>query len=158
MAKTDVRFINPFIEGTVETLKIQCSVVVTPQKPRLGKDATLPPCDIAGVIGITSVGFKGTIILGFPEQVFLNVMEGMLGERFTKIDADMEDGAAELLNIIFGYGKRKLNADGHDIEKAIPTVIRGKSVSIKVKAGTPSFVVPIVSAAGDFFIQISVEG
>ncbi len=36
-------------------------------------------------------------------------MGGMLGEEIKEINQDIQDGAGELLNIIFGFTKRVLN-------------------------------------------------
>jgi hypothetical protein len=48
-------------------------------------------------------------------------MGKMLGEEFKAITQDLQTGAAELLNIIFGSAKVVLNEQGYAIQKAIPT-------------------------------------
>ncbi len=157
MAKVDVTFIKPFVDGTKETLKTLCGFTATPGKPFLKKGSPPPDMDIAGMIGLTSASFCGSITIGFSEKAFLNIMSKMLGEEFKEITSDIEDGAAELLNIIFGHAKRVLNANGHTIEKAIPTIARGKPLTLTSLTRAEVVVLPFEMAEGQFFIEVAIE-
>src|SRR4051794_18484697 len=95
--KLDVNFINPFIEGAIETLKVQCSFVAKAGRPFLKGKGPEIKTDIAAVIGLTSAAFNGSVAICFPEVVFLGMMERMLGEKYAAITQDLEDGASELL-------------------------------------------------------------
>lgn len=155
--KLDVNFINPFISGALETLKVQCSIEAAAEKPYVKTEKTPLSVDIAGVIGLTSKTFTGSVSICFPMQTFLIIMSGMLGETYNEFSSDLEDGAGELLNIIFGYAKRELNAKGYSIEKAIPTVIKGNDIKINTVSKAPSIIVPFNSNAGKFFIEIGLD-
>lgn len=156
--KVDVGFINPFIEGTVEVLSVQCSVETQPASPILkGTEEIHLQTDIAGIIGITSETFNGSISLCFSEETFLKIMSSMLGEEFKEISKDLEDGAGELLNMIFGHAKRVLNQNGHSFEKALPTVVRASNLSVHHTGGQSSILLPFTSSAGSFFMEISTE-
>lgn len=158
--KVDVNFINPFVDSTMNTLKVQCSVTVTPQKIYL-KDVDDPFSNlniaIAGVIGLTSKAFNGSIAVCFPKETFLKVLSNMLGETYTDITKDVEDAAGELLNIIFGGAKVVLNDKGYGIEKAIPTIVRGTDLKVRHLSPNPTMVLPFDSSAGPFAIEISVD-
>jgi chemotaxis protein CheX len=158
MPKVDVKFLNPFISGAMQTLKIQCSTEVTPGRPGLKQPGEEIPVDIAGVLGIISPVFNGSIALCFPAATFLGVMGKMLGENFTEINQELEDGAGELLNIIFGHAKRELNELGYGIEKAIPTVVRGTDLKVKHLSSGPTMMIPFDSTAGKFHIEIGLGG
>jgi len=151
----DVNFLNPFIEGTLNTLKIQCDYDCKPLKPTIKDPKVVNLIDIAGVIGITSKTFNGSISICFPKNIFLKIMSNMLGEEYTEINKELEDGAGELLNIIFGHAKRVLNENGHSFEKAIPTIVRGDGMSIKHLAEHPCFLLPFETADGLFYIEIA---
>lgn len=156
--KIDVNFINPFIEGTVLVLKVQCSTEVTPLKPVLkGTEDLKIRTDIAGIIGITSPTFTGSIAICFPEKVFLALMSKMLGEEFNEINADLEDGAGELLNMIFGHAKKILNTQGHSIEKALPTIVRASNLSVNHSGSKGSIQLPFEGSSGGFFMEITTE-
>jgi chemotaxis protein CheX len=157
MANLDVNFFKPFVDGTLKTLKIQCNLEASPGKPFIKGSQAQPTFEIAGVIGVTSEAFVGNITLCFPGKVYLALMSNMLGENFTEITQDLQDGAAELLNIIFGSAKVVLNQQGYTIKKAIPTVIRGTSLQTSYIGAKQVVVLPFSTEAGEFHIEISTE-
>jgi chemotaxis protein CheX len=152
--KLDVSFVNPFVQGAIETLKVQCSMEIKPGRPFVKGKGPEISSDIAGVLGLTSQTFKGSIALVFPEKVFLAIMTNMLGEPQTAITKDLEDGAAELLNIIFGFAKRVLNDGGHTIEKALPSIVRGQGPDAKQLTPKTVIVLPFETPAGVFQIEV----
>ncbi len=156
-SKIDVNFINPFIEGTIETLKVQCSFTPKASRPFLKGKGPEIITDIAAVIGLTSPAFNGSVAVCFPKNIFLNIMERMLGEKYEEIGEELEDGACELLNIIFGQAKRNLNEKGYQIEKAIPTIVRGSGVAIKHLSEGPTVVIPFETEIGIFHIEIATQ-
>jgi len=156
-ASVDVNFLNPFIEGAIKTIKIQCDIDCIPGKPAVKTESFNHPIDIAGVIGISSKGFIGSIAICFPQQTFLAIMSKMLGEEFEEIDSELEDGAGELLNIIFGHAKKVLNQTGHSLDKAIPTVVRGTDLKVRHITGHACFIIPFKTEYGSFFIEVSAE-
>ena len=157
MSTLDPQFFKPFIQGTLSTLKIQCFLEATPEKPFFKDKQEQVSIEIAGVIGLTSSAFNGTIALCFPAAVFLVIMSNMLGEKFGEITRDLEDGAAEMLNMIFGQAKVTLNEQGHNIEKAIPTVVRGVGIQIHNLAKAQTLVLPFKTSAGPFYVEICTE-
>ena len=155
--KFDVNFINPFAAAALETLGTQCNFKAASGKPFLKGTQPSLNIAIAGVIGMTSAAFRGSIALCFPENTFLTVMGGMLGETYKEITKDLEDGAAELMNIIFGCAKKSLAASGHTVDRAIPSVIRGEKLQIQHMSNALTIVIPFKSETGEFQIEIVVE-
>ena len=157
MSKLDVQFFKPFVDGTLHTIKVQCFIEAKTGKPHLKSKDDQSYWDIAGIIGITSSAFTGTIALAFPEKIFLIMMSKMLGETYTEITPDLKDGVAELLNIIFGHAKRVLNDGGDDLQKAIPSVVQGAGLQLSHLTNCPVFVLPFHTEHGDFFIEFCTE-
>ena len=157
MLQLDSNFFRPFVESTVRTLSVQCNVNATHKKPFIKGSQPQPQFEIAGVIGLTSTLFSGNITLCFTSQLYLTLMNNMLGENFTEITPDLHDGAAELLNIIFGNAKKILNQHGHSIQRAIPTVIRGADLKTSHIASGTVLVLPFDTPSGEFQIEISAE-
>lgn len=154
----DVGFINPFIDGVLHVFKVQARLECTPGKPYLkNTEQPLPNTDIAGVIGISSPSFRGTISICFPENTFLLLISSMLGETYTQITKDVEDGAGETLNMIFGYAKKILNENGYSLDKAIPTVVRGKIVSLNHLSPQGTIVLPFTVNGLEFYMEICTE-
>lgn len=156
-ATLDVNFINPFIKATVNALKIQANTEAKPGKPYLKtKDY---PADIAGIIALNSEAFCGSIAIAFTEVVFLNIYKNMLGEAPAEINKETEDAAGEIMNIIFGQAKIELNDNQNfKIQKAIPSVIRGKNISVNHSAPARSMVIPFESSVGTFHLEITLDG
>jgi len=154
----DVNFFKPFIDGTRNTLKIQCGLDIIHDKPFIKGSKPQPDFQIAGVIGITSNAFTGTITICFPAKVYLKIMSNMLGEECKEITKDLQDGAAELMNIIFGSAKVILNQQGYSIQKAIPTVICGTHLSTTHMGSGTVMVLPFKMEEGEFHIEIVTEG
>lgn len=153
----DINFVNPFLAATLNVLKIQASVVATPGKVYLKKNDDALKGDVSGVIGIVSDTFNGSVVISFPEQTFLKVMSGMLGEEYTELSKDILDGAGEITNMIFGMAKVTLNERGYGIKIALPQVISGKGHSLSAMSKGPTVVIPFTSTAGDFFVEVSLS-
>ncbi len=155
--KIDVEFVNPFISGTIETLKVQCSTAAQAGKPYLKGTRGEANIAIAAILGLISKPFSGSIAICFPEKVFLAIMGRMLGETFTEITSDLEDGAAELLNIIFGQAKKALNERNLAVEKAIPSVVRGQDLYLKHMTMSSAVILPFETEHGAFYIEVGTE-
>jgi chemotaxis protein CheX len=153
----DVNFFKPFVEGTLNTLKVQCNVEAKPGKPFIRRESAKLNIEIAAIIGLASGTFSGTIALCFTKQAFLSLMNSMLSENYTEITSELQDGAGELLNIIFGHAKRVLNTQGYEIQKAIPSIIRGQNLEAKHLTTNPIIVLPFITEQGEFYIEICAE-
>lgn len=155
----NAEFVNVFLAGAIETLKVQCHTECKPLKPIVKEDRhnNLYTIDIAGVVGITSSQFKGSIAICFPASSFLKIMTSMVGEECKEITKEIEDGAGELINIIFGYGKRILNQNGQSVEMALPSIVRGQLVRISQSAADPTLLIPFETNQGPFHIEITLQ-
>jgi chemotaxis protein CheX len=155
----DMKFLKPFIEGTVHTIKVQCSTETVPGMVLTKPDPTLVRFDIAAIIGLTSAELSGAVTLYFPKDVFLGLIGRMFKEQYPEITSELEDGAGELLNIIFGHAKRILNTQGYAIERAIPVIFRGGNGGGRPKplVNAKPVQIPFKTDLGDFLIEIMVE-
>lgn len=153
----DTNFINPFLASTLNVLKVQAGILAEAGKVTLKKKDDSYRGDVSGVIGIVSDSFKGNVVISFPENTFLKVMSGMLGEECAEMNQDIIDGAAEITNMIFGQAKIVLNDRGYGIKMALPQVISGKGHSLAAMSKGPAMIIPFTSSAGDFFVEISLS-
>ncbi len=152
----DVEFLNPFIKATIDTFGVQANTEIVLGKPFVKESKINLPMDIAGIIGITSIKFSGNLALCFSSDIFLKIYSNMLGgEKFEKIDDEIEDAAGEFTNIILGQAKASLNdKKGYQIDKAIPSVIRGKGITLNHLSATASIVVPFIVEEDEFYLDI----
>lgn len=152
----DLEFIKPFLKGVNSALDTQCNTPVRPQKPFV-KTAPMENIAIAAVLALTSNNLQGTVVLSFPEAVFLKVYENMFDEKQIAITKESEDAAAELLNIIYGAAKVELNQIGYNFPKSLPTILRGQQIVIRQTGCGTTVVVPFEGAGGIFYLEVECE-
>jgi chemotaxis protein CheX len=130
---------------------------VLPVKAYYKHEGPAPVFDIAGVVGVMGPKIQGSFTLCMEKAVFLRIMSRMLNQECTDLSLEIEDGAAELVNIIFGQAKRVLNEVGYSIQMAIPTLVKGKSVTSNYFSKNPVIILPFSSSDGQFWIEFTYE-
>lgn len=157
----DVQLINPFLEATLMTLEQQANTKCEAQKPYLIGLDEKPRSDdiaIAGVISLSTEQFSGSITLAFTEVVFLKIYESMCGEVVEKMTAEIEDAAGELLNIIYGSAKTKINEmHNYKLAPALPTILSGEKIKIRQTTYQKVIVLPFKTDFGLFRVEISID-
>lgn len=149
----DINFINPFILGAVDALKVQGRLNLVAGKPFMKGKEPMPSIAIAGQLGLTSEKFQGAISICFEEQVFCKMVSNMLGEEIKEITPDNQDAAAEILNMVYGFAKSALNPKGYVFARAIPTVVSGQDLQTS-SGKLPTTVIPLKADNGFVFIEI----
>lgn len=148
----DVRFINPFLEGTVEVLSKMAFVTPKPGKPYLKKDS-LAKGDVSGVIGITGT-IRGSLALSFSASSILKIVSNMLGEEINSLNGDIRDAVGEITNMVSGAARKRIEEMGFSLSASIPTVVSGKDHTITHVLGGPSVIIPFETANGSFVVDV----
>jgi chemotaxis protein CheX len=151
----DVKYINPFLNGTLEVLKKMAFMDAVPGKPSLKKDETALG-DVSGIIGITGDAI-GSLALSFSEKCICKIVSNMLGEEFREVTKEIIDGVGELTNMVSGASRTQLEKMGMSVHAAIPTVVHGQGHTITHILKSPSLVIPFSTAAGPFFIDVCIQ-
>jgi chemotaxis protein CheX len=151
----DVRFVNAFLEGTINVLKTMAFIEPRPGKPYLKQD-NMAVGDISGIIGLTGSA-RGSLALSFSAGCILRVVSNMLGEEITDINGDIQDAVGEITNMISGAARKNLEAKGFNITAAIPTVVFGKGHSIIHVMGGPSIIIPFETDHGPFVVDVCIS-
>ena len=152
----DVRFINPFLNGTLNVLRTMAFVEPKPGKPYLKKN-NLASGDVSGIIGLTGSA-TGSMALSFSEGAILKVASNMLGEEIREINNDITDAVGEITNMVSGAARKELESIGLTVTAAIPTVVAGKDHLIKHVLGGPSIIIPFEIEEGPFVVDICING
>ena len=150
----DVRFINPFLEATIDVLKTMAFVEPRPGKPYLKKD-DLAKGDVSGIIGFTGAA-TGSMALSFSEGCILKIVSNMLGEEIKEINGDITDAVGEITNMVSGAARKKLESLGLSISAAIPTIVAGKGHSVSHIMGGPSIIIPFETDHGAFVADVCI--
>jgi chemotaxis protein CheX len=155
-AAIDVNFLNPFVQAVVTVIESMSQVQLTRGTPfvrKTGAGQAASYGDVSGLIGMNSDRFMGSMAICYQEGLILRIVTNMLGNPVREINDDVKDAVAELTNIIFGHAKRDLNAVGHTIQPAIPSVVTGKNHEIRHSVDGICLVVPFEANAGKLVVE-----
>lgn len=151
----DVSLVNPFIEATLHVLSSMAFTKASAGKPYLKKD-TIAKGDVTGIVGLIGEA-RGTISVSFTEECILAIVSNMFGEEMKEINEEVKDAVGEILNIVSGQARQKLETKGKLLKGAIPTVISGKNHTITHITKQPIVAVPFETDNGGFTIEICIE-
>lgn len=151
----DVALVNPFIDDTLHVLSSIAFTNATAGNPYLKKD-TVAVGDISGVVGLSGEA-RGTLSVSFSKGSILFIVSKMFGEPVKEINDEVADAVGEILNIISGQARQKLEAMGRVLKGAIPTVITGEKHSITHITKAPIIAIPFDIEHGHFTIEVCIE-
>lgn len=151
----DVKYINPFLNGTLEVVKTMAFIDAVAGKPYL-KKTDVAAGDVSAIIGITGDAV-GSLAISFSESCICGIVSNMLGETFTDVNKDVFDAAGEITNMVSGVARSYLEKDGMTVFAAIPTVVYGKGHSVMHILRAPSIVVPFSTPKGNFSIDVCIK-
>ena len=148
--------INPFIEAVYELFQTMLQGKV--ERGPIGVIAgDTRPNDIMAIIGISGPT-RGTVSLGFPEPTALAIVGRILNLPVDQVDDSVADGVAEVVNIVAGSAKAKLNAgNSTPLDLSLPTVVRGDNYNVQYPSKSVWLEVPFTSDLGDFNLRVTFE-
>ncbi|MEZ4873677.1 MAG: chemotaxis protein CheX [Bdellovibrionales bacterium] len=156
-SSVDAAFLAPFVSGVVEVLTMQIDIKVEKQKPFVKTSDFQPDIGIIGMITLDCPQFKGVVAVCFPQDVFLKLYEAILGESHSELNAEVQDGAAEILNMVYGQAKTVLKQKGYELGKAIPSVVLGGTAPVEAIEGRSVIVVPFKIDFGTFHLEFIMQ-
>lgn len=151
-----VEYVNPFIEsvGDLFDTMLGCEakrgdLAATPHKP--------PVQSIVAIIGLSG-SVRGNVVMAFPAQTAMQITQTLLGGEIVEMDQTVLDAMAELVNIVAGGAKAKLNeAQDSPANLSLPTVIKGRDYRIEHPSWSVWLDIPFESPLGSFDMCISIE-
>ena len=153
----DADFFKAFAAAAQAVFATQCNLIVQSGQKYIKKPDEYLHTELAGVINLIHSAFTGSLFLCFTLEVYLKVYENMVGEKHTRMTPELQDGAAELLNMIFGQINTNLNKQkGHTFEITLAKSISGEELELLTAGKWPIFIMPFDSLAGTFHIKIVV--
>ncbi len=145
-------YINPFIKATINVLGVMASVKIKAKKPYLKKDEAATG-DVSTIVGLTGQS-SGTFSMSFEESCILYIASNMFGETLTKLDAEVNEVAGELANMVSGQARREIESLGLLLDGAIPSVFSGKGHKIYHMTDGPKIAIPFVAEKGAFTMEV----
>jgi chemotaxis protein CheX len=152
-----VEYINPFIESTYELFSTMLSATAKRGDVGIAKEAAGGARDIMGLIGLSGPA-RGMVALSFPVDTALKMVNRLLDTEIVAVDDTVSDAIAEMVNIVAGGAKAKINVGGgKPIDLSLPTVVRGSSYDVDYPTGTVWLEVPFDSDLGHFSLRVTFE-
>ena len=148
----DVRFINPVLSSTVQTLEKMAALTPQVDKPVVKAGQVAEGC-VTGLMRMNGRNVRGSIALSFSLPVIRQLVKAMLRMDIDSVDETASDLAGELSNIVAGQSKTKLAESGLDIEMSLPAVLTGQGHKFDHQVDAPVILLPFTTASGKFFVE-----
>lgn len=148
---------SPYISGALEAVGVQAKIVLEASEPVRNYDRP-KGVEIASKLSMISKDLSVDIIVSFPQEMFMKIYEGMVGETPETMDDEVKDCAGEVLNMIYGQAKTTLKTRGFDFGRAFPTVYSGDSLAGMYPVSTKDqMLVSFNSDYGTFYLELIVK-
>ena len=148
-----VKYINPFLNASVNLFKEFLGFKVTSGKPYVLPDPQ-ELYEVSGIIGLAGETV-GAVVLSFSRETAIKMVSQMEGKTYNALGTEVIDGVGELINIIAGNAKKDLLE--FRIEISLPGVITGTTYRIHWPEGIPVVCIPFESDVGPFTVNVSLR-
>ncbi|MBF0287634.1 MAG: chemotaxis protein CheX [SAR324 cluster bacterium] len=150
-----IEYITPFLSATMEVLKTMATTEAKPGRPT--KRGPQPAEGIISAVIDLTGGTKGSISITFTEECIVGIVNAMLGETYTELNADIEDAVGELVNMISGSARRELSESGFVFQSGTPQCITGEGHTIAHFAEGTLIAIPFKTENGLFYMEACFE-
>jgi chemotaxis protein CheX len=149
------KYIDPFIDATVNVFKQLFTLEAVVQKPYLVKAEDSHDWDVSAIIGIAGEA-KGAVVLSFTESLAKALTARIVGEN-TPVTPDMiTDTIGEMVNIVAGNAKKGL--EQYRLVISLPSIVKGKNHVIAWPArGIPVIGVPFKTPLEPCHLSVGLE-
>ena len=151
----NAQFINPFVEGVDSVFQMMLNVKPKRCKVRLGGNGNGRTDCLTSLVGISGQ-VQGVVVLRFPPTTALEMAKRMLGADLSGVSEEVVDAISEIVNMVAGSAKAKLNYDP-PLDLGLPTVVQGNNYKVHYPTGSTWLEVPFESEAGNFTLEVTFE-
>jgi hypothetical protein len=156
------RFIQAIIEGTLNSLRVQCSIIATPDTafPRDSRPREEPMNWTYRALDVTAPSFEGSIVLCFPKKTLSELLAYMVLENPDRPKKSLEEGAKDLLDEIFDEARPNLieqqsgRTGGIIVRRRVP---HPSGQSLHPSGYGVPLVLPFSTQLGDFELEVSAK-
>jgi chemotaxis protein CheX len=146
----NVAYINPFLESTLAAFETMLAWKLHRGQPYAKQDVQ-PEQEVSAVIGLTGKA-RGSVVLGLGREAAIQATEVLLLQRPPEINSDVTDTIGELVNIVAGGAKAKL--ERLQMRVGLPTVVTGRSHCIEFPSRVTPICIPFDSDWGAVTVEV----
>ena len=144
-------YINPFISSLSTAFQTMLGCQVERGALTLKSDS-IPLYDFSGVIGLSGKAV-GTVVVSLSRNVALNATSAMLLTDVAQItENEVIDAVGELANMVAGAAKARL--EQFELSVSLPSVITGKSHSVRFPSNVTPICVPFQTEWGPLTLEV----
>lgn len=146
-----VEHINPFVTSLASAFETMLGCCVE-RGPLSLKDGAAPLHDFSGVIGLSGKAV-GTVVLSLSRNVALQATSALLQTDVSEVtESEMVDAVGELANMVAGAAKAKLAE--YELSVGLPSVITGKSHTVRFPSNVTPICMPFETAWGPLTLEV----
>jgi len=149
-----VEIINIFLKSASDVLKqeVQADMKRGPIAMTMGK---FPSDEITSVIALTG-DIQGQVFYSMDNETAKKLISKMLYEEVRINDPKIQDGIAEMGNVITGNASIQLSQKGYECDISPPTIVKGKGLEIS-NFGIKTIKIPLKTQYGIVTMRIGVK-
>ena len=152
-----VEYVNPFVESICDLFTTMLSCEATRGDVNMTMQNDPPSQSLVAIIGMSG-SVRGNVTMIFPGRTAMHLAYRMLGIKISELDQTVMDAIAEMINIVAGGAKAKINGDrGEPANLSLPTVILGRDYKIQHPSWSAWLDIPFESPLGPFNLCVSIE-
>ena len=150
------KLLPAFLESTVSTFETMVFIPVIADKPE-EKNKGKPTGFISSTIGLSGDDQSGNLSLVFPMDLAKTIFRSMMGmqEDDNVAENELNDVVGELANMVAGGAKSRLQEIGINFKIGLPTVVVGENHYLEPPREAHTVVVPMNTAKGLFYLELS---
>lgn len=150
----NVQFLNPFVEGAYEVLRVELGSDISRGSLKF-ETAPYQTNDVTVVIALVGA-VEGTVFYSMSNGTAIDIASHTIGEKFSELEGLAQSGIAELGNVITGRASMKLSQAGYEATISPPSLVIGAGATIST-LDFPRLVVPLVTAMGPITIHLALR-
>jgi chemotaxis protein CheX len=119
------QYIDPFVEVCTVVFKELAKCELTAGRAYFITREDFQQWDISGIISLSGET-RGLVAISMKTETAARITENITGRKHTYLDSDVVDAVGEIVNIVTGNVKQKLQ-DMFKLVISLPYVIKGKA-------------------------------
>jgi chemotaxis protein CheX len=123
------QYIQPFVEVCTCVFKEFIGVEIAPASPYFSDKEALEKWDISALISLSGQA-QGVIVLSMKQPLALQLTGMLTGASYTALNEDTMDALGEIVNIIAGRAKQRLE-NTFKLVISLPTIILGMEHTVR---------------------------
>ncbi|MDR2782896.1 MAG: chemotaxis protein CheX [Treponema sp.] len=123
------QYIKPFVDVCLNVFKDFINIEVSAKTPYFLEKDSIVGNDISAVIGLTGEA-RGAVIVSMHQKLAIKLTDLLTGDSHAEMDDDVSDAVGEIVNIIAGNVKQRLE-ESMKMIISLPTIVQGQGHAIR---------------------------